>query len=215
MPTSLLIADAHPVVLYALTDTMTAVKGMRLVGTATSVIQVISRCQLDHPAILILDATLPDGSLIDTVDKVRDLSPKTKIVVFSAVIDPEAVYALFSRGIEGYVLKESPLPTIVDAILQVQQGGVWYSPPITRLLINFVSGRNADVDETFSEREQAVLVHLVAGQSDHEIAAALDIKVTTVRYHLGKLFERLGLRSRVDLAVQAVQKGWIKGALTD
>jgi DNA-binding NarL/FixJ family response regulator len=215
MQTSLLIADAYPVVLHALASTFKAIQGIHLLGAVTSYTEVIVLCQSCHPTILILDATLPDRSVIDTIDVVHNTSPNTKIAIFSTMVAPEVVYALFACGIDGYILKETPLPTIIEALVQIQAGEVWFSPQIARLLVSFVSGRNTPIQMALNDREKALLTHLVAGQSDREIAYALCIKVTTVRYHLKKLFERLGLRSRVDLAVKAVQQGWLQQMLSE
>ena len=120
------------------------------------------------------------------------------IIVLTAYDYPQYADAALRLGAAGFVLKTAPLPELVDAIRRVAAGGLAFSVRPTTAGLARLSPREHDV------------VRLVAdGHTNDEIGAALQIGSKTVETHLARLFERLGVASRTELAMRAVREGWL------
>jgi len=120
------------------------------------------------------------------------------IIVLTAYDYPQYAEAALRLGAAGFVLKTAPLPELVDAIRRVAAGGLAFSVRPTSAGLARLSPREHDV------------VRLVAdGRTNDEIGSALQIGSKTVETHLARLFERLGVASRTELAIRAVREGWL------
>jgi DNA-binding NarL/FixJ family response regulator len=120
------------------------------------------------------------------------------IIVLTAYDYPQYAEAALRLGAAGFVLKTAPLPELVDAIRRVAAGGMAFSVRPTSAGLARLSPREHDV------------VRLVAdGRTNDEIGSALQIGSKTVETHLARLFERLGVASRTELAMRAVREGWL------
>ncbi len=149
-----------------------------------------------------VDVVLLDIRL-GTDSGLRALTPaapgeRPAIIVLTAYDYPQYAEAALRLGAAGFVLKTSPLPELVDAIRRVAAGGMAFSVRPTSAGIARLSPREHDV------------VRLVAdGRTNDEIGAALQIGSKTVETHLARLFERLGVASRTELAMRAMREGWL------
>jgi len=120
------------------------------------------------------------------------------IIVLTAYDYPQYAEAALRLGAAGFVLKTAPIPELVDAIRRVAAGGLAFSVRPTTAGLARLSPREHDV------------VRLVAdGRTNDEIGSALQIGSKTVETHLARLFERLGVASRTELAMRAVREGWL------
>lgn len=208
--TSIVIADDHPMILQGVSDTLQGTAGFEVVATATSHAEAVKLCAHHQPDLVLLDLNMPDGTPFATVEQLQARAPQSKIVVFSGYDDEVYVRGLLARGVAGYILKEEAAGTLVAALTAIQAGVRWYSPAITQQLVDMTTLPTTP-RPTFSDRERELLALLVQGLTDQEIAAQLSLSTSTVRYHLTNLFERLGLASRVALAVETVRQGWLEG----
>lgn len=133
-------------------------------------------------------------------DGAGELSPPARpaIIVLTAYDYPQYAEAALRLGAAGFVLKTAPLPELVDAIRRVAAGGLAFSVRPTSAGLARLSPREHDV------------VRLVAdGRTNDEIGSALKIGSKTVETHLARLFERLGVASRTELAMRALREGWL------
>ena len=120
------------------------------------------------------------------------------VIVLTAYDYPQYAEAALRLGAAGFVLKTAPLPELVDAIRRVAAGGLAFSvrPPTAGLA-------------RLSPREHDVVRLVADGRTNDEIGSALQIGSKTVETHLARLFERLGVASRTELAMRAVREGWL------
>jgi DNA-binding NarL/FixJ family response regulator len=100
-------------------------------------------------------------------------------------------------GAAGFVVKSAPFATLLGAIRRVAAGGLAFD-------------RRPQAEISLTPRERAVVTHLLDGRSNDEIASALGITTRTVEAHLARLFERLGISSRTELATRALREGWLE-----
>ncbi len=190
------VVDDHPVVREGTAALLDGQPGLRMVGTAAS---------LDEAAPL-LDPSLVDVLLLDIrlgsengLSILRGAAPKPAIVVLTAYDYPQYAAAALRLGASGFVVKTAPIAELVDAIRRAASGGLAF-------------GRKPDLSAPapFTRRELDVVRLVVDGRSNDEIGAELGIASKTVEAHLRRLFDRLGLQSRTELATRALREGWLE-----
>jgi DNA-binding NarL/FixJ family response regulator len=156
-----------------------------------------------HPdlRLVLVDLGLPDALGMSSLVTLRARAPQARHVVVSADDRPQTVLDAIDAGAVGFIPKTSEFRTMVDAIDQVLQGGVYLPPSAT-----YRAG-NAGLDDApaLSPRQLAVLGLLVEGHSNKAICRALDLSASTVKTHLEIIFRRLAVNSRSQ-AVMAVAR---------
>jgi DNA-binding NarL/FixJ family response regulator len=202
-PIRVLIADDHPLIRAGLGSTLASEPDILLVGEASSGEEAQRLCQDQRPDVLLLDLRMPGPSALETVACLRQYCPETKVLMLTAYDDEAHVHWLVEAGVAGYLLKDEAPATVVQAIRAVMDGGAWFSGRVAEKLAR--SGETP----ALTRREQEVLRLVVLGKTDQQIGLELDLAERTVRYYLQKVYEKLGVNTRVGAAVQAVERGWI------
>ncbi|MEI3605099.1 response regulator transcription factor [Pseudogracilibacillus sp. SE30717A] len=154
---------------------------------------------------------------------VEESSPQMKIVVLANTKEKNYVVELVRFGVHGYLLKRISPATFVDAIKTIHRGKYYICPLLTYelvedyrklkrategLAVNYGETKNKK-PEFLTDREYEVLTFISKGRSNLQISKALKISEKTVKKHLGGLFKKMGVKSRTEAVVQAIQKGWI------
>ncbi|HMP94867.1 MAG TPA: response regulator transcription factor, partial [Phnomibacter sp.] len=153
--------------------------------------------------IYILDINLPGMSGIELLKKLQPIKGKSLYLMCSSYDDEEFVFEALKSGAHGYILKNSSMLQITNAITDLVQGGSPMSPAIARMVINhFHNHTQSAVLEVLSQREQEVLSLLSKGFIYKEVASKLGISTETVRKHCYTIYEKL----HVDNRVEAVNK---------
>lgn len=201
------IVDDHPVVAEGTAAVLRAQPDLEVIGVATSLDEAQAGGLVDRQAVdvVLLDLRLggdsglrllADRSSADAAHR-SAAAELPAIIVLTAYDYPQYVDAALQLGAAGFVLKTAPLPELLEAIRRVAGGGLAFS----------VRPGSSTVHLTPRELE---VVRLVAdGRSNDEIGGALGIGTKTVETHLARLFERLGVGSRTELATRAVREGWL------
>jgi DNA-binding NarL/FixJ family response regulator len=193
------VVDDHAVVRDGTAALLEREPDFELIGVAE---------RLDSAAVLM--ASNPDVLVVDIrlgqengLDLLRDMSisGRPAIVILTAFDYPQFVEAAFRLGATGYVLKTDPFAKLAHAIRQVAAGGVAFSVR-----------PSPAADRPLSPREIEVVALVVEGRSNDEIALGLGISVKTVESHLTRIFERVHVGSRTELATRAVREGWLESA---
>jgi two-component system nitrate/nitrite response regulator NarL len=148
----------------------------------------------EPPHVLLLDVRLGEESGLSPLPRLRD--GQTAVIVLTAYDHAPYVAAAHRLGAAGFVVKTAPLADLVDAIRRVARGGIVFErrPPDVVVL---------------TPRVRSVVALLLDGRSNDEIAAGVGITTRTVEAHLARLFERLGIGSRTELATRALREGWL------
>jgi DNA-binding NarL/FixJ family response regulator len=196
------VVDDHPILREGTAALLASRPDVRIVGLGGSVEDAVRFLDAtDRPDVLLLDIRLGDLSGLEVLAERRATpagAARTAIVVWTAYDYPQYVDAAHRLGAAGFVLKTAPTSELFDAIRRAAAGGLAF-------------GRRPSGDTaTLSRREHEVVVLLVDGCSNDEIAQRLSIAPRTVESHLARLFERFGTRSRTELATRAVREGWLE-----
>ena len=207
-PIRILVADHHPttqVGIYAILATQPDYEVLIEATTGKEVRQFARKLK---PEIILLSLNFPDISSYDLVTHLQHETPISKIIILTDQEDELSVKQVCQKGIAGYILKTEPCQRIIEAVKVISQGGVWFSRPIMEKLMTPTTGQQQI--EPLTTRELALLVELVAGKTDKQIAQTLGIGERTVRHLLKQICDKWGLDTRIEVAVQAVRAGLVK-----
>lgn len=194
-PIRVAIVDDHPVVREGTAALLGAQPGLRMVGTAASLEGAASFLDPAAVDVLLLDIRLGSDSGLALL---AGDAPKPAIVVLTAYDYPQYAAAARRLGASGFVVKTAPVAELVEAIRCAAAGGEAF-------------GCGPDRSVAALTRRELEVVRLVAdGRSNDEIGATLGITTKTVEGHLRRLFERLAVQSRTELATRAVREGWLE-----
>ena len=203
-----LIADDHPMMCMGIRDVLSTSKNIEVVGEAMSCQDAIAKAKERYPDILLLDISMPDISGIVAANILRQELPDVKVILLSMHDEKEYIEQFLKSGAHAYVLKSSPPGEIIQAIEAVQNGGAFFSPPISRVLLEHKQAMdNGTVShDDLTPRELQVLALLVNGQSSKQIAHALHISVRTVAKYRETLMRKLDRHTVAELIQYAISK---------
>jgi DNA-binding NarL/FixJ family response regulator len=194
-PIRVAIVDDHPVVREGTAALLGAQPGLRIVGTAASLEEAAPLLDPAAVDVLLLDIRLGTDSGLTLL---AGDAPRPAIVILTAYDYPQYAAAAQRLGGSGFVVKTAPLAELVEAIHCAAAGGSAF-------------GYRPDPSAVALTRRERDVVRLVAdGRSNDEIGVSLGISTKTVEGHLRRLFERLGVQSRTELATRAVREGWLE-----
>ena len=200
-PIRLAIVDDHPVVREGTAALLDAQDGFTVAGTAGSLEDAATLLADVTVDVVLLDIRLgtDSGLRLLTTAPTDDGRAAPAVVVLTAYDYPQYAEAAFRLGAAGFVLKTAPLSQLLEAIRRAAGGG-----------LAFEVRPNATRATHLSERELDVVRLVVEGRTNDEIGGQLGIGAKTVETHLGRLFERLGIASRTELATRALREGWLE-----
>jgi DNA-binding NarL/FixJ family response regulator len=198
----IMLVDDHPLVRDGLRARLEAVPHFRVVAEADSGFDALALAGRARVDLVLMDITMRDGSGIEATARLHASHPDIAVLILSMHDKLEYVTQAMQAGARGYVLKDAPGKDIVLAIDTVMAGGIYYSAALARQL-----ARPAAQDNQLTSREQEVLRHIANGESNKQIARALDLSVRTVETHRLNIKRKLGIEGQAELIKFAVQHG--------
>jgi len=205
-PVHIMLVDDHPLVRDGLRARLEAVGHFRVVAEADSGAEALALAGSTRIDLVLMDITMRDGSGIEATARLYANYPDIAVLILSMHDKLEYVTQAIQAGARGYVLKDAPGKDIVLAIDTVMAGGIYYSAAVARQL-----ARPAAQDNQLTSREQEVLLHIANGESNKQIAKALDLSVRTVETHRLNIKRKLGIEGQAELIKFAVQHGRVGG----
>ncbi len=209
-----MIADDHPLVRSGLRALLERDGEFQVIAEAADGYEAIDLAVLHKPDVILLDVGMPRLSGPDAAQSISQKLPAARIVMLSMHSDEAYVLRALKAGARGYLLKASPEADVIAAIRAVAAGQAYFSPSITKLLVEeyVVEARRRGVEDSYdllSTREKEILQLLASGKTNKEIAELLFISVATVETHRNNVFQKLHLHSLAELILYAVRKGLI------
>jgi DNA-binding NarL/FixJ family response regulator len=185
--------------------------GLKCVGAFSNAEEALCELPKRPPEVVLMDINLPGMSGIECVRRLRDLLPQVRVIMITVYRDNERIFEALRAGASGYLIKRAAPAEIVDAIADVHQGGAPMSSEVARKVVEaFQQPVAAGVEPggeqvELSAREREVLELLSQGMPDKQIADKLSLSMRTVRFHLGHIYAKLHVRSRVEAALKHSQ----------
>lgn len=199
----LVLCDNNRILCEALTSMLQA-RGHQVLAIATCASDSILTVATHRPDACLLDLRFPDGSGLDVARTMRRCVPETKIVVFSCVTDPAALSEAKKIGVAGFVRKDQKPGTITAALEAISAGKVAFDPGSSRQPSRRTpTSPRDDMFRKLTPRERQVLQRIVAGQSTEQMAREMNVAMSTLRSHIGRMLTKLGAHSRVQAAAIA------------
>ena len=203
---NIMLIDDHPLVRDGLRARLEAVPHFRVVAEADGAEEGLREAGQYVIHLVLMDINMRGVSGIEATARFRERFPKVAVLILSMHDKLEYVSQAMEAGARGYVLKDAPGKDIVLAIETVMAGGIYYSAALARQL-----ARPLVQDNQLTVREQEVLQQLANGQSNKQIARALDLSVRTVETHRLNIKRKLGIEGQAELIKFAVQHARFEG----
>jgi two-component system response regulator NreC len=196
------IADDHPVVRSGLRSLLEAEADFEVVAEAGDAASAERLVRGHKPDVLVIDLSMPGGSGLDAIPRLRESSPETKIVVLTMRDDPRLARQAIQSGAMGYVLKDSATTELVLAVQRAARGERYLNPQLgAQLAVETPRAGPAEL----SARELDVLRLLALGHTNPEIGERLFISTRTVEAHRARINQKLELGTRAELVRFALE----------
>jgi two-component system, NarL family, response regulator LiaR len=204
MPIRVLLVDDHSVVLEGLRMFLALDPELEVVGEASDGAEAVRLAHQLHPHVVLMDLLMPGMDGITAIGILRRELPAVEIIALTSVLEDAAVVGAMRAGATGYLIKDTKAGELRRAI-KAAAGQVQLSPQAAARLVREI--RAPASPEKLTEREVDVLRLLAQGQSNKEIARHLSLGEKTVKFHVSNILAKLGLPSRTQAALYAVQMG--------
>jgi len=199
----LLIIDDHPMMREALVTAFAEEKDLQVVGQASNGIEGIKLASQCKPDVVLMDLLMPGMNGLTAIRGILESNPQAKILVLTSLEDEDKILAAIQAGALGYFPKTAPRSYLLEAIHKVADGVPYLPSGIALKLFKSIrgmripQGRSA-IDEPLTTRQEEILSLLGEGHSDQEIAKMLHLEEATVRSHVHRILQRLGVESRAQ-----------------
>jgi len=213
----LVLVDDHALVRRGLADLLSRLAGMEVLATTGRADEAYELLQQHRPDLLILDLRMVPTDGIALLKGLRERGETTPVVVLTMSEAAEDLAAALKLGVRGYLLKDMEPADVIDAIRRAARGELVVAPSIAGKLASILQsgeepGSAASLVRQLTGRERQILDHVATGMSNKAIARALGISHDTEKLHVRHILAKLGLSSRVEAAVFAVQNRAALGA---
>ncbi|MEP6561418.1 MAG: response regulator transcription factor [Nakamurella sp.] len=211
-----LVADDQELLRSAITMIVKSQDDMEVVGQAVNGLEAVRLSAATSPDVVVMDVRMPVLDGVEATRRISAAGPTPKVLILTTFDLDEHAFGALQAGASGFLLKDAPGETIVDAIRSVAAGDAVISPSTTRRLLDHVAARLApqpDPEQALlplTGREREVFHQLAAGASNTEIAESLFLSETTVKTHVGHILSKLQLRDRVQAVVFAYESGIVR-----
>lgn len=213
-PIRILIADDQQIVRAGLATILDGQPDMEVVAEASDGREAIELARKFRPDVCLFDIRMPnlDGLAATRELAGPDVDNPMAVVVITTFDTDEYVHEALKAGARGFLLKDAGPALLVQAMHAAASGDALIAPSVTaRLLSEFAAGPSGDQPtepiEALTAREEEVLLTVARGQTNAEIADELHVSLSTVKFHLASLMQKLAARNRVEIAIWAYETG--------
>jgi two-component system, NarL family, nitrate/nitrite response regulator NarL len=197
--TRLLIADDHPFIIAGL-EAILGDSTFQIVAKAADGEAVLDAVAETNPDILVLDVAMPKRSGIDVLRSLRSRGDKRPVVLLTASLDDNVLLEALELGVNGIVLKEGAQNLLVECLTAVRQGKRWIQPGLLERARQAEEG-GGDLLAALAPRERGIVALVAQGLRNREIGAELGMTEGTVKVYLHRIYEKLGVGNRTELAM--------------
>jgi NarL family two-component system response regulator LiaR len=201
-----IIVDDHAIVRSGLANFLKAIDDLALVGETASGAEALKLCEALHPDVVMMDLVMPDMNGIEATRAIHARYPDLPVLILSSFGDEEMVREALQAGAMGYLLKNASIHDMARAIRAAYAGQPTLSPEATQALIR-VHTRDQAVE--LKERELEVLKLLAKGLTNPQIAENLSLSVSTIKFYVSAILEKLNVDTRTEAAAWAIQHGLV------
>lgn len=203
-----LVVDDHPIVRDGLRNMFLVFDDLEMVGEAENGKDALDFCLRTPPDVVLMDILMPGMDGIQATRAIREQHPQVKIIILTSYPEDDLVRKSLEAGAIGYVLKNSPIDELANAIRSAFAGHTTLAPEATNALVH-PKPDPPKQGEYLSPRELEVLALLARGLSNDEIAEQLVISSATARHHVSACIQKLGTTNRTQAAALAIKNNLV------
>ena len=206
-----LLADDHAIVRRGLRSLIESQPELKVVAEAADGLEALRLSEEHQPDAIILDVAMPKLNGIEVAERVQKLARPPSVIILSMHADESYIIRALAAGARAYLLKDATDEDLLPALRAVASGKPFFSPTVTGVLVeDYVRQLQArgltDSYHLLTDREKEVLQLLAEGRSNKEVAALLDVGVSTVETHRANLMQKLNLHNTAEIVLYAVRK---------
>jgi NarL family two-component system response regulator LiaR len=208
-----LIADDHPVVRQGLRALLELEEDIEVVGEAQDGVEAVEKVEELVPDVVLMDLAMPRLEGVTATRRIKEISPKTRVLVLTSYAEDEQVFGAMKAGATGYLLKDVEPQELIQAIRCTQRDEPVLSPLIAKKLIGEISqpkAKQSIPQANLTPKEREVLGLVAKGKSNKEIADSLSLSEKTVKNYIGNILSKLYLSNRTEAALYALQHGLVQ-----
>jgi DNA-binding NarL/FixJ family response regulator len=205
--TKVLLVDDHPVVREGLRGMIDAEHDLSVVGEAGSGGEAVAMAESLHPDVILMDLRMPDVDGVTATERILAVLPRTRIVVVTTYESDSDILRAVEAGAAGYLLKDASRSELANAVRDAARGKTVLAPTVADRLVRFV---RQPTSVTLSAREVEVLALVAKGQTNAAIGSELHISEATVKTHLLRAFNKLGVSDRTAAVTTAMSLGLLR-----
>jgi DNA-binding NarL/FixJ family response regulator len=208
----ILIVDDHAMVRQGLSLALNLQPDLTIVGEAGSGGDGVALAQKLQPDVILLDLNMPDLDGLEVMQRVRRLSPQSRVLILSGIHADARVFATIEAGVDGYIVKDATTTELAQAIRSVAAGDAYLHPLITRALtrhLHNLPAQPATLRSRLTARELSVLQLMATSATNRTIAEQLSVSEETVRTHVKNILRKLDQPNRTQAVLEGVRRGLI------
>jgi DNA-binding NarL/FixJ family response regulator len=207
-----LVVDDHEIVRAGLVSTLGADPRLRVVGAVGTGAEALRLAPRARPDVILVDVRLPDMSGTDLCRLLIAAVPSSRVIMLSTYLSEETVRAALDAGAAGYVTKAAGVARLRETIASVVAGTATplHAPAIVKELHRLVTDHAGGARPT--PQQERVLELAAQGLTNRQVGSRLFISESTVRFHMQRLKESLGAKTRTELIAKAIRTGLIESA---
>jgi DNA-binding NarL/FixJ family response regulator len=210
---NILIADDHPIFRDGLRRLLEAEPGLKVIGEACDGAEAVKMARELKPDILLLDLAMPRHPGLEALRDLGSGQQSVRVILLTAAAEKQQIVEALQLGARGVVLKDSATQLLLKSIHTVMSGEYWVGRESVSNLVQYLrsmvqsSGEEARQKKFgLTPRELEIVSAVVAGYANKEIAQYFKISEDTVKHHLSNIFDKLGVSTRLELALFAVNQ---------
>jgi DNA-binding NarL/FixJ family response regulator len=208
-----LVVDDHTLFREGIVGILSSHEGVEVVGEAEDGLDAIEKARRTAPDVVLMDIYMPRCDGIEALARIKEENPDVKVVMLTASENDDKLFEAIERGAQGYLLKKISRRQLFEMLDVVCRGEAALTSDLMMKVVGEYARRRRVLhattvaQEQLTLREREILSLIASGASDNEIADALSIAKSTVRFHVSNILEKLHLDNRVQAAAYAVEEG--------
>jgi two-component system nitrate/nitrite response regulator NarL len=209
----ILIADDHPIFRDGLKRLLESEGAFKVIGEACDGLEAVKMVRQLKPEIMLLDLAMPGRSGLEALREMSTDATPVRVILLTAAAEKEQIVEALQLGARGVVLKDSATQILLKSIRAVMNGEYWVGRESVSNLVQYLRGLIGSSTSTarqrkygLTPRELEIVSAVVAGYANKEIAEHFKISEDTVKHHLSNIFDKVGVSTRLELALFAVNQ---------
>jgi DNA-binding NarL/FixJ family response regulator len=205
------LADDHQLFRNGLKILLGSFSEFEVVAEASNGNELLRALETSPSDVVLMDISMPEMDGVEATGILSRQLPGTRVIALSMYGEEEYYYRMIDAGAKGFILKDSDITDVHDAIIAVYKGGNYFSQELLYHVINRIKNREQEVkSSSLSKREKEILLKICEGLSNHEIADTLFISKRTVDKHRANLLAKTGSKNTASLILYAIKNRLIE-----